>query len=199
MPETPAPKPEGAPGPEGNGRDAAPAPEGAGPDLPAQLEVARREAAEWRERAARARADYDNLQRRTARDAQLERERNRARVLEGFLPLLELAHMAAQQAGREQGALAEGMLMLAREFERFAEREGLTRIGQVGERVDPARHEVVATEAADGIPAGCVSRVVQPGFLLGDRVLRFAKVCAAPGPPAPAAAPAGAASADAEE
>ena len=60
------------------------------------------------------------------------------------------------------------------------EREGVSRTGNVGERVDPARHDVLATEAADGVEPGCVSRVIQPGYLLGEKVLRFAKVCVQP-------------------
>ncbi|MEA3189781.1 MAG: molecular chaperone GrpE [Thermoplasmata archaeon] len=138
------------------------------------------EVADLRDRLARCRADYDNLQRRVHRDAQLERERNKARVLESFLPLLELAHMAAHQAEAHPGPVSEGVVMLAREFDRLAEREGLVRLGTVGEKVDPARHEVLAQEPAHGVPPGHVSRVVQPGYLLGERVLRFAKVCAAP-------------------
>jgi molecular chaperone GrpE len=137
-----------------------------------------------RDRLARARADYENLQRRVARDAEAERERNRARILEGFVPLLELAHMAAHQAEAHPGPMSEGMVMLAREFDRFVEREGLRRLGAVGDAVDPRLHDVVASEPADGVAPGCVSRVVQPGYLFGERVLRHAKVCVAPAPPA---------------
>jgi molecular chaperone GrpE len=50
----------------------------------------------------------------------------------------------------------------------------------VGERADPARHEVLAAEAAEGVEPGSVSRVIQPGYLLGDKVLRYAKVAVAP-------------------
>lgn len=153
----------------------APAPEGG--DALARLQA---ELAEWKDKALRARADYDNLARRTAREAQLERERNKARVLEEFLPLAELAQMAAHQAQAHPGPLSEGVVMLAREFDRLLEREGVTRTGAVGEATDPARHEVLATEAADGVPPGCVARVIQPGYLLGGRVLRYAKVAVAP-------------------
>jgi molecular chaperone GrpE len=141
--------------------------------------------AEWREKALRARADYDNLVRRTAREAQAERERNKARVLEAFLPLAELAHMAARQAEAHPGPLSEGVVMLAREFDRLLEREGVTRTGAVGEPADPARHEVLAAEAAEGVAPGCVSRVVQPGYMLGGKVLRYAKVVVAPVPQPP--------------
>lgn len=177
--------PAGRPDPAGPG----PSPAGGGAAPPAAAPAAAAapatpptdpQLASLRDQLARARADYENLQRRVARDAAAETERTRARVLEGFLPLLELAHMAAQQAEAHPGPLSEGVRLLAREFDRMAEREGLTRLGTKGEKADPARHEVIATEAAEGVASGCVSRVVQPGYLLGSRVLRYAKVCVAP-------------------
>ncbi len=167
---------------------APPAPDAAAapPTLEERLAVARAEAEELRGKWLRARADYDNLQKRTARDAALERDRVRARLLEGFLPLLELSHMAVHQAESHPGPLSEGVVMLGREFERFAEREGLARTGAVGEKADPTVHEILAEEPAPGVASGHVSRVVQSGWLLDGKVLRFAKVAVAP---APAAAP----------
>ena len=134
----------------------------------------------WKDKALRARADYDNLSRRVARDAAMERERAKARVLEHFIPLNELAQMAAHQAEAHPGPVSEGIILLAREFARMLEREGVTQIGQVGEAFNSAWHEAVATEAAEGVAPGAVSRVVQAGYRLGDKVLRHAKVTVAP-------------------
>lgn len=134
----------------------------------------------WKDKALRARADYENLSKRVARDAALERERAKARVLEHFIPLNELAQMAAHQAEAHPGPLSEGVTLLAREFARMLEREGLTPIGAVGEAFNPAHHEAVATEAAEGVAPGAVARVVQAGYRLGDKVLRHAKVTVAP-------------------
>ncbi|MCA1819386.1 MAG: nucleotide exchange factor GrpE [Thermoplasmatota archaeon] len=138
-----------------------------------------------RDRLARARADYDNLQKRVARESAMERDRAKARVLEGLLPLHELVLMAAHQAQahpvpREAAGLVEGLVLLAREFQRFLEREGLQPTGAVGETFDRAAHEAVAEEPAEGAAAGSVTRVIQPGYKLGDKVLRFAKVAVAP-------------------
>jgi len=143
------------------------------------------ELAALRDRLARARADYDNLQKRVARDAALERERAKARVLESLLPVHDLAQMAAHQAQAhavpaEAAGLAEGLVLLAREFHRALEREGLVATGAVGEPFDRTAHEAVGEEPVDGVAPGHVSRVVQPGYKLGDRVLRFAKVAVQP-------------------
>jgi molecular chaperone GrpE len=137
--------------------------------------------ADLRERLARARADYDNLQKRVARDAATERERAKARVLEGLLALNELAQMAAHQALLHPGPLSDGVVLLAREFGRLLEREGLTPIDEVGVPFDAALHEAVASEPGKGAPAGAVVRIIQPGYRLDGKVLRYAKVAVAAG------------------
>ncbi|HUR26115.1 MAG TPA: nucleotide exchange factor GrpE [Candidatus Thermoplasmatota archaeon] len=136
--------------------------------------------ADLRALVARARADYDNLQKRVARDAAIERERAKARVLEGLLPVYELAQMAAHQAQAHPSPVSEGVVLLAREFGRLLEREGLVAIADVGAPFDRAVHEAVAEEDVDGIEPGHVSRIVQAGYRLGERVLRFAKVAVQP-------------------
>lgn len=130
---------------------------------------------------ARARADYDNLRKRVERDAAAERERARARVLDGLLPLFELSRMAAHQAELHPGPLSEGVVLLAREFSRLLEREGLTPVDQTGVPFDAAQHEAVATEAAEGVPQGHVARIIQAGYRLDGKVLRYAKVAVASG------------------
>jgi molecular chaperone GrpE len=144
------------------------------------IRVLEAQLAEARDRLARARADYDNLQKRVARDAALERERAKGRVLEGLLPLSELAHMAAHQAQLHPGPLSEGVVLLAREFTRLLEREGVVAVDAVGVPFDAAVHEAVAQEAVEGVAAGHVARIIQPGYKLGDKVLRYAKVAVAP-------------------
>jgi molecular chaperone GrpE len=136
--------------------------------------------ADLRALVARARADYDNLQKRVARDAALERERAKARVLEGLLPVYELSAMAAHQAHAHPGPVSEGVILLAREFRRLLEREGLSPVDEVGAAFDRAIHEAVAEEAVEGVEPGHVSRIVQAGYRLGDKVLRFAKVAVQP-------------------
>lgn len=146
----------------------------------ASLEV---QLADLRDKWLRARADYENLQRRTVRDAAAEQERARARVLEAFLPVFELAQIAAHQAELHPGPVSEGVVLMAREFARMLEREGLVAVGKAGEAFDPRIHEAVGQEEAAGLAPGAVARVVLPGYRLGDRVLRFAKVLvAAPAP-----------------
>jgi molecular chaperone GrpE len=173
--------------PQARGEAAAAAPPAkSGDPGPAQgaseAEALRAEVAALKERLARARADYDNLQKRVARDAAAERDRAKARALEGLIPVLELAQMAANQAEAHPGPVSEGVVLLAREFRRALEREGLVPVGGVGEAFDRSRHEAVAEEAVPGVAQGCVSRVIQAGYMLDGKILRYAKVAVSPIP-----------------
>ncbi len=162
---------------EGPNAPSGDAPQEDGPDRVTQLET---ELADMRDRLARARADYSNLQKRIERDAALERERVKARVLEGFLQVYEYGQMAAFEAERNPGPLADGVKMVVREFDRLLQNEGVQPIGTPGESYDRTAHEACATEAAEGVEPGHVSRVISQGYRLGDRVLRYAKVAVAP-------------------
>ena len=173
QPDTNAPADDGLP------------PEASAADLQATVDALQGDLDLAKDRLVRARADYDNLQKRVSRDAAFERDRAKARVLEGLLPLYELCQTAAHQAKAhplpaEAHGVVEGVVLLAREFRRTLEREGLTPVGAVGEPFDATLHEAVAEDAVEGVEPGCVSRVVQPGYRLGDKVLRFAKVAVAP-------------------
>lgn len=150
------------------------------PPEPTPEEALQAEVADLKDRLLRARADYDNLVKRQARDAALERERVKARVLEGFLQVYEFGQMAAVEAEKEPGPLAEGVKMIVREFDRLLEGEGVQTLGKVGEPFDKSQHEAVEEAAADGVEPGHISRVVRNGYRLGDRVLRYAKVAVAP-------------------
>ena len=147
---------------------------------PTPEEALAAEVADPKDRLLRARADYDNLVKRQAREAALERERVKARVVEGFLQVYEFGRMAVMEAEKNPGPLAEGVKMIQREFDRLLEGEGVTVTGTVGEAFDKALHEAVGEEPADGVAPGCIARVVAPGYRLGDRVLRYAKVAVAP-------------------
>lgn len=154
--------------------------ESAETDAVAAVAALEAQVADLKEGVARARADYANLQARTQREAALERDRVKARVLEGFLQVYEYGRMAAAEAEKTPGPLAEGIKMVVREFDRLLELEGVSVIGTVGEAFDSTLHEAVATEPADGVEAGAVSKIVTPGYRLGERVLRYARVAVAP-------------------
>ena len=137
---------------------------------------------------ARQLADAANVRRR----ARQEMDDQKRRVLEGFtqelLPALDTFAMAlaAFDAGTsDPKALIEGVRMTRMLLTSALERHGLQEIRALGQTFDPLRHEAVSTEPAAGVPAGQVVRVLQTGYVLGDRVVRHSRVVVAGAAPQP--------------
>ena len=133
-------------------------------------------------------ADAANVRRRQRQ----EMDDGKRRVLEGItqelLPALDTFGMAlaAFDAGStDSKALIEGVRMTRMLLTSALERHGLQEIKALGQTFDPLRHEAVATEPAPGVPEGQVLRVLQTGYLLGDRVVRHSRVVVAGAAPKP--------------
>lgn len=86
--------------------------------------------------------------------------------------------------------LLEGYAMASRRLERTLEALGVREVLCAGERFDPHRMKAVETEVRGDLPEGHVIEVVRPGFVKGDRILRYAEVRTAVREPA-GGAPAG--------
>ena len=154
----------------------------------AEIQVLQQEKARLEEQLQRTLADAQNMRRR----AQKEAEDARRRILEGFtqelLPVLDNFQLAlqaweGQSAGADPAALVQGVRMVQTLLRSALERHGLQEIDANDQAFDPARHEAVAVEQKAGVDAGRVLRVLMPGYLLTDRVLRHAKVVVSGKPP----------------
>lgn len=157
---------------------------GAPGDPARELEVLRDERAHLEDQLRRALADAANMRRRQLK----ETEESRRRIIEGFtqelLPVLDNFELALQAAGgsdpdADRSSLVEGVRMVQRLLISALERHGLQAIEAADRDFDPSRHEAVAVETPQGVPPGRIVRVLQQGYLLGDRVLRHAKVVVA--------------------
>ncbi len=152
-----------------------------------ELQRKARERDEFLDMLQRTRADYENYQKRVAR--QLDEARKFAvqpfaRDLLGVLDNLERAIEAGEKvAGAE--AIVQGVRMVYQELLRIFERHGIRPIESDGELFDPAYHEAVAQEETDEVPPGRVVRTLQRGYMLHDRLLRAAKVVVSKAPSQP--------------
>lgn len=134
-------------------------------------------------------ADTANMRRRQKQ----EMDDARRRVLEGLtqelLPVLDSFSMALQaydQQGGDPKALIDGVRLVRTLLSGALERHGLQEIPAEGLQFDPSRHEAVAVEPTASLPEGQVLRVLQTGYLLGDRIVRHSRVIVAgPAPAAP--------------
>ncbi len=154
------------------GADAAPEPEPSGSDGLAQ------QLAERTADLQRVSAEYANYRRRVDRDREAVRELAVGGVLSSLLPVLDDLGRAAQH-----GELQGGFKAVADSLEGVVAKLGLERFGAEGEAFDPTLHEALMQEEAgpDGVAVDgpTVVRVLQPGYRLGERVLRPARVAVA--------------------
>jgi len=136
----------------------------------------------------RLQAEYVNYKRRVDRDRDLTRKV----ALEGFvkdlLPVLDDVRSA-----REHGELAGAFKAVGDEVERITGRYGLETFGAKGDAFDPHIHEALMHAHAEGIDGPTCVEILQPGYRIGERVLRPARVAVAE--PEAGAAPAPAAEA----
>jgi molecular chaperone GrpE len=122
----------------------------------------------------RLQAEYANYRRRVERDREAIRESAVANVLENLLPALDDIGRA-----REHGELEGGFKSVGEALEQIVERLGLVRFGAAGDPFDPMVHEALThSHSAEVSEPTCVE-VFQPGYRLGDRVVRPARVAVA--------------------
>ena len=123
----------------------------------------------------RERAQLRNLRERLTQERQQTQQRLRAEMLEPLLTLADHFQSLAKHAPEEfSGNIwVQGVLHIAREFERTLSEAGLEVIAPQNELFNPILHEAVAHEEGE---KDTVLEVVQVGYKLGDKVLRPAKV-----------------------
>ncbi|MGE0408223.1 MAG: nucleotide exchange factor GrpE [Amphiplicatus sp.] len=171
-------------------------PEDAGPDLDRSAagdeEKRLGELAELNDRVLRLAAELENTRRRAERE---KGEASRYAITSFARDLLSVADAfdrALDAAPDPDGAVAPetlsafitGLKMTDKELHAALERHGVRKISPRGEKFDPNLHQAVA-QAPGAAPAGHVLDVAQPGFVIGDRVLRAAMVVVSTGPGAP--------------
>ncbi len=135
-------------------------------------------AAEWRDKFLRLQAEFDNYRKRTLREKMELVETGGKKVLLAMLPVRDDVQRALAAMGKSDDAAAirEGVELIAQKFTESLRQQGVTEIAALDAPFDPDLHEAVAKFAAGEEKRGRVIDVVQAGYMLGDKVLRFAKV-----------------------
>ncbi len=128
---------------------------------------------EYRERAARAEAELKNFRTRVERDRVANREAVIAEVIRTLLPAIDDLDRA-----EAHGDLTEGspLAIVAQKLRAGFERYGLRRVGEAGEPFDPQVHEAIVQIPTAGVTVNTVADVIEPGYALGERLIRAAKV-----------------------
>lgn len=140
-----------------------------------ELEAARAEAADYKDKWMRTAAEFDNFRKRneqTRRNAYLD---GKADVLLKILPVGDNLERALASCADEN--TKKGIEMVLRSFKKLLEDEGIEAIDPKDEEFDPAFCEAILSEpAAEGVEPGYVKEVFVKGYRRGDKVLRYAQV-----------------------
>ena len=132
----------------------------------------------WRDKYMRLQAEFDNYRKRTLREKMDLVASGGADVLKSMLSVLDDVHraVAASEKSDDIAALREGEKLVMQKFEEALKQKNVVEIQAVGEEFNADFHEAVARFAAGEEMKGKVIDVVQRGYMLGDKVLRYAKV-----------------------
>jgi molecular chaperone GrpE len=122
----------------------------------------------------RVQAEYANYRKRVERDRVAVREQALANVLSGLVPILDDIGRA-----REHGELNGGFKSVAESVEATTAKLGLESFGEAGEPFDPRVHEALMHSYSAGVSEPTCVQILQPGYRVGDRILRPARVAVA--------------------
>jgi molecular chaperone GrpE len=125
--------------------------------------------------------EFDQSRARLRKEVSKDIERGRRSMLVSFLDILDNLDRALEAAdGRADDPLVKGVSLVRQQFLSTLESFGVVRLDPIGQPFDPERHEAVSTIAASAeLPDGQVCGVIQPGYLIGEDVLRPAMVAVA--------------------
>jgi len=122
----------------------------------------------------RLQAEYANYRKRVDRDRAAVREQAVAAALAGLLPVLD----AIDQA-RDHGELSGGFKSVADSLQSALGRLGLVTYGDKGDPFDPKIHEALTHSYSSDVAEDTCVEILQPGYKVGDRILRPARVAVA--------------------
>ncbi len=155
------------------------------------VEVLKAEILDLRDQRLRMAAEMENLRRRTARDVRDAKSyavsgfaRDMLQVSDNLQRALEaVPEQAEGVADNGLKSLVEGVELTERAMAATLERHGVSKLEPKGQKFDPNYHQAMYEVPDPSVANNTVVEVVQPGYVIGDRMLRPAMVGVAKGGP----------------
>jgi molecular chaperone GrpE len=131
-----------------------------------------------RDQLLRTMADFQNFRKRSEQDKQQIRQYATENLVADLLPVLDNFErtIAAFEAGASAESLIEGVRAVDRQLRTALESQRVTRIQSHGQPFDPDLHEALGSVESDEHPENTVVAEDQPGYRMGEKVLRPARV-----------------------
>jgi molecular chaperone GrpE len=150
-----------------------------------------REHGEMKDRLLRTLAEMENLRKRTEREVTDARIYGVASFARDVLVVADNMHRALEavapelRAGAQAGvtAFVDGIELTERELLKALEKNGVRQFTPQGQKFDPNIHQAMFEVPDASVPAGSIIQVVQPGYMIGERILRPALVGVSKGGP----------------
>ncbi len=139
-----------------------------------ELATAKRELTERTADLQRLQAEYQNYRKRVERDRLTVREIAVSNILESLIPVLDDIGRA-----REHGEVTGGFKSVAESLETVVAKLGLQQFGKEGEPFDPTQHEALMHSYSSDVTEDTCVQILQPGYRIGERIIRPAMVAVA--------------------
>ena len=144
-------------------------------EKPSELDTVKEQLAKEHDGYLRLAAEYDNFRKRSQKEKDSLYTVIKAETVGKFLPVYDnLERALAQETADEE--YKKGVEMTMNQLVKVMEGLGVTSFGEIGEAFDPARHNAVMHVEEEGLGDNVIAEVFQKGFLVGEKVIRFAMV-----------------------
>ena len=140
-----------------------------------ELESLKNQVAQQEDKFLRLAAEYDNYRRRTAKEKESIWSEAKPDAAVAFLPVYDNLERALKQETADE-AYKKGVEMTMNQLKSVLEKLGITEIDALGKPFDPALHNAVMHVEDENFGENTVAEVFQAGFMLGEKVIRFAMV-----------------------
>ena len=144
-------------------------------EKPSELDTVKDQLAKEHDGYLRLAAEYDNFRKRSQKEKDELYTVIKAETVGKFLPVYDNLERALAQETADE-AYKKGVEMTMNQLVKVMEGLGVTSFGEIGEAFDPARHNAVMHVEEEGLGENVIAEVFQKGFLVGEKVIRFAMV-----------------------
>ena len=148
-------------------------------EMEEKVESLKKEAVENHDRLLRMAAEFENYKKRATREMNDFRKFANESFAKAMLPVVDSMDLAVESSSNDKhvsNSMVEGVNMTLKEILKIFEQFGVKRFESIGNTFDPNLHQAVMQEETDAFPENTVSKELQKGFMIHDRLLRPAMV-----------------------
>lgn len=147
--------------------------------LEEKLAAAEQKSNELNDKFLRTAAEYENYRRRSQKEQESTFGHGVSHAVVQLLPIVDILEAAAN-AECSDAEYKRGVLMILTKCNEVFQKLGVAEVEAMGKPFDPALHNAVMQEEAEGAESGAITRVMQKGYSLHGEIIRHAMVAVAP-------------------